>query len=218
MKRNGFTLVELLIGSMIGAIVLMSVYVAFNAATKYWNKNNSATSAQQTARFASDHLSKNLKIASGSTTPYTINTVATVGSGVQTLTYVSSAGTKYYHYFFPDFADTTRAGKIYWGTSATPTDAANQPLTGDNVTGSDAVKIFARPASGSGNVNPAEGRGIFSSTGATATSDWTQTSTTCGLVYIDFIAQDYSASSRSQTASGQAQSIEIRTAVTYPHL
>lgn len=215
MNKRGFTLVELLIGSMIGAIILMSVYVAFSAATKYWNKSNSATSAQQTARFASDHMSKNLKTAfNDGTNTYTITTDA--ASKTQTLKYQFSSNSgdiRYYHYFFPDYSDTARQGKIYWGTSAIPTSTDNSPLTGDNVAGADAVKIFAKPASGS--VNPNQETGIFSTDG----TNYAQTSPArAELVYIDFIAQDYSSSARSQTASGQAQGFEIRTAATYPHL
>ena len=217
MKRNGFTLVELLIGSMIGAIVLMSVYVAFNAATKYWNKNNSATSAQQTARFASDHLSKNLKMAN-STNKYYISTI-NLTNHWQYVAFKKSADTTWTAYIYYLNTGDTKARKIYVCTgivtdppySLASTFSSAQPLTGDNVAGQNLVGVFPNPV-----LLPSdETKGIFSANG----TDYAPASDISAneLVYIDFIAQDTSALSTSQTAKG-AQQIEIRTAVTYPHL
>ena len=139
MKRNGFTLVELLIGSMIGAIVLMSVYVAFNAATKYWNKSNSATSAQQTARFASDHLSRNLKMAN-STSKYYISKIDTTNHW-QYVAFKKSTDTTWTAYIYYLNTSDTKARKIYvcTGINTDPpyttasTFSSAQPLTGDTV-------------------------------------------------------------------------------------
>ncbi|MFA6074542.1 MAG: prepilin-type N-terminal cleavage/methylation domain-containing protein [Negativicutes bacterium] len=205
MRKKGFTLVELLIGSMIGAIVLMSVYVAFNAATKYWNKSNSATSAQQTARFASDHLSRNLKIA-GSADKYYYN----IEPGGQHLDYlVFMAGTAWKGYIYTRTNCVTSGyavNRIYFASfdsqTGDPTAGSIQPLTGDNVAGQNNVSIL--PSTGNDTI-------FLNSSGTNGTTG------TKEIVYLDFIAQDSSALSNSQTAKG-AQQIEIRTAMTYPHL
>ena len=203
MQRKGFTLVELLIGSMIGAIVLMSVYVAFNATTKYWNKTNSATTAQQTARYASDHMSRNLKVATASGTGGATTYTLTTDAASQFLTFTQAGVQSQYRYDFP----TPGGGGMlfYWPNIST---SAAQPLTGANVQEGtrqvNAVKILPVGTN----------TGIFSTDGS---SNGTHEAGSTAIVYIDFIAQDTSAVSNSQTAKG-AQQIEIRTAVTYPHL
>ena len=217
--RNGFTLIDILIGAMIGAIVLMGVYIAFNATTKYWTKSSSVASSAQTARYVNQHMAYHLKVAENDAiNTYLITTDLT--NKYQRLQYNDSklsADTShpyYYYYFFPNYTtDTTRAGKIYWGNGATPADSANQPLTGDNIVNADTVYLFSSSLT-NGRVNANANVGIFSTDG----SNYAQTAPAISnIVYIDFIAQDYSALSRAQTATGNAQPVEIRTAATYPH-